>query len=56
MKTKKRAKTVGRRPLREGEQTVTTSLKVTEGQLAKLKRLGGGAWVRRKIDEARDPE
>lgn len=40
----------GRKPLSAGDETVGISLRVTASQRAKLARLGGGAWVRRKID------
>ena len=43
----------GRKPIKEGEETVTVSLRMTEGQREKLKRLGGGPWVRDRIDKAR---
>jgi hypothetical protein len=44
----------GRKPLAEGEQTVTASIKMTATQKDKLNRLGGAAWVRARIDRARD--
>jgi len=40
----------GRKPLSAGDETVGISLRVTASQRAKLARLGGGAWVRQKID------
>lgn len=43
----------GRKPLRQGEETVTVSLRVTPAQREKLARLGGAEWVRAKIDKAR---
>ena len=44
----------GRKPLSESERTVTWCAKVTESQRDKTKRLGGGAWLRRKIDEEKE--
>ena len=40
----------GRKPVRQGEQTVTLSLRVTLAQRAKLAQLGGAEWVRQQID------
>jgi ribosomal protein L19 len=34
---------------------VRVGLRLSEEQRAKLDRLGGAAWVRKKIDEAREP-
>ena len=45
----------GRKPVAEGEQTVTVSLRMTEAQREKLARLGGAEWVRGKIDRAKEP-
>ena len=45
----------GRKPVAEGEQTVTVSLRMTEAQREKLARLGGAEWVRGKIDRAKKP-
>lgn len=42
----------GRKPIKQGEETVTVSLRMTVGQRAKLKRLGGGGWFRQQIDAA----
>lgn len=44
----------GRKPVKHGEETVTLSLRVTVAQRAKLARLGGAEWVRRKIDLAKE--
>lgn len=44
----------GRRPIKQGEDTVTVSLRMTEAQRAKLARLGGAEWVRGKIDRAKE--
>lgn len=42
----------GRKPVKQGEETVTVSLRVTVAQRAKLAMLGGAKWVRGKIDSA----
>lgn len=42
----------GRKPVKQGEETVTVSLRMTAAQRDKLARLGGAEWVRRKIDRA----
>lgn len=44
----------GRKPVKQGEETVTLSLRVTVVQREKLALLGGAKWVRQKIDRARD--
>jgi hypothetical protein len=44
----------GRKPVKQGEDTVTVSLRMTTEQRAKLARLGGAEWVRTKIDKARE--
>lgn len=45
----------GRKPLDEGSRTVTFPVKMTEQQREKLARLGGAPWVRKKIDNAKEP-
>ena len=45
----------GRPPVKQGEETVTVSLRMTETQRAKLKRLGGAGFVRDRIDRAKEP-
>ena len=40
----------GRNPISHAEPTVCVAVKVTASQRAKLARLGGGKWVRSKID------
>ena len=35
----------GRKPVKQGEETVTVSLRMTPEQRAKLARLGGAEWV-----------
>ena len=44
----------GRKPVKQGEETVTVSLRMTPEQREKLSRLGGAEWVRTKIDKARE--
>ena len=44
----------GRKPVKQGEETVTFSLRMTVAQREKLARLGGAEWVRTKIDKARE--
>ena len=50
----------GRKSLQPGAETVVVSVKMTTEQKAKLARLGaeqgGPAWIRTKIDKAREPE
>ena len=45
----------GRKPVKQGEETVTVSLRMTPEKRAKLARLGGAEWVRQKIDRAKEP-
>ena len=45
----------GRKPVKQGEETVTLSLRATTAQREKLARLGGAEWVRGKIDRAKEP-
>jgi hypothetical protein len=45
----------GRPPIKEGEETVTLSIRLTVSQRAKLERLGGAAWLRERIDRAKEP-
>ena len=44
----------GRKPIKQGEDTVTVSLRMTASQRDKLARRGGAEWVRQRIDKARD--
>jgi hypothetical protein len=44
----------GRKPLKEGQETVTLSVRLTAAQREKLKRLGGAAWLRDRIDKAKE--
>jgi len=41
----------GRKPVAQGEETVTVSLRVTVAQREKLARLGGAKWVRSAIEQ-----
>jgi hypothetical protein len=43
----------GRKPIKVGEATVTVSMRMTEGQRAKLATLGGAQWLRARIDKAK---
>ena len=43
----------GRKPVTEGEQTITVSLRMTVTQREKLALLGGAVWVRQRIDKAK---
>lgn len=45
----------GRKPIKEGQDTVTVSLRMTEAQRDKLALLGGAEWVRQRIDKAKAP-
>lgn len=45
----------GRKPIKEGHETVTVSIRLTLEQRAKLERLGGAAWWRDKLDKAKEP-
>ena len=44
----------GRKPLKEGQETVTLSIRLTVAQREKLERIGGAAWLRDRIDKAKD--
>ena len=45
----------GRKPLVDGFPMVPVTVKMTEPQRGKLGRLGGAAWVRDRIDRAKEP-
>lgn len=45
----------GRKPVKPGEPTTSTTLRLTKAQREKLERLGGAKWVRERIDEAPEP-
>lgn len=46
----------GRKPLKAGQETVPVAIRLTADQRDKLARLGGPAWVRTKIDRAKEIE
>lgn len=45
----------GRKPVKEGEPTISTTLRMTKPQREKLGRLGGAEWIRDRIDETPEP-
>lgn len=45
----------GRKPETADGAMVPVTIKMTEPQRTKLKELGGGKWVREKIDRAKLP-
>jgi hypothetical protein len=45
----------GRKPLDPTEPTMPVQVRLTASQREKLKRLGGPAWIRCKIDKAKEP-
>lgn len=51
---KPRAKGQGRKPLNGNENMQQRSFRATRPQLEKLDRLGGSAWIRRKLDEEKE--
>jgi hypothetical protein len=46
----------GRKPLDPEHPTVGVTIRMTSPQKEKLNRLGGGPWVRERIDQAREPK
>mgnify|MGYP003585306306 CR=1 FL=1 len=46
----------GRAPLDPSSPTVIVSMRMSEKQRTKLDKLGGGPWVRERIDRARLPD
>lgn len=46
----------GRKPIAQGEDTVTVSIRLTTSQRAKLADLGGAAWVRQQIEEKKNDQ
>lgn len=46
----------GRKPISQGEDTVTVSIRLTTSQRAKLAALGGAAWVRQQIEEKKNDQ
>jgi hypothetical protein len=45
----------GRPALTQGRDAPTWTVRLTPEQLAKLARLGGAAWLRERIDKAKEP-
>lgn len=54
-KRAKKAPTGAGRPRLGEEAMKPRSVRMTDAQAEKLDRLGGGAWVRDRIDKAEDP-
>jgi len=48
-------KGAGGRPRLGDEFLITTTIRLGASQKDKLERLGGAAWIRSKIDAAKDP-
>ncbi len=46
----------GRKPLKEGVESVAVHVRMTVDQRDKLNRLGGPPWVRDRIDKAKEPK
>lgn len=44
----------GRPALAEGEASEFVGVRMTAAQKAKLQRLGGAAWIRERIEKARE--
>lgn len=44
----------GRKPLKEGVESVIVPIRMLPEQREKLKRLGGADWVRAQIKKAKD--
>jgi len=45
----------GRPAIKEGQETVPITVRVTRPQSEKLQRLGGAKWIRARIDAAKEP-
>lgn len=45
----------GRKPLSPDSPTIPVTIKMSLEQREKLLRLGGAAWVRARIDKAKEP-
>ena len=45
----------GRKPLDPNSETTSVSIRLTLAQRDKLAALGGAAWVRERIEKARQP-
>lgn len=43
----------GRKPLEQGEDSVTVTFRATLAQREKLRALGGGTWIRGQINRAK---
>ncbi|NZA00570.1 hypothetical protein H0I39_19630 [Ottowia beijingensis] len=54
--TDKKTRRGGRAPLDASSPTVIVSVRMSEKQRTKLDKLGGGPWVRERIDRARLPD
>lgn len=46
----------GRKPLKEGEETVSFTFRLPASLKDKLERIGGATWLRDKIKSAREPK
>jgi hypothetical protein len=44
----------GRKPVKEGEETTSMTIRLTVDQREKLARLGGAQWLRDRIDKAKE--
>lgn len=44
----------GQQPLEPGEKSVVVPIRMKPSQKEKLARLGGGVWVRKRIDRAKE--
>ncbi|MES2248617.1 MAG: hypothetical protein V4645_15150 [Pseudomonadota bacterium] len=53
---KKATPKMGRPPIEDGAKTVPVSIRMTIPQREKLTKLGGPAWVRERIDKAKEPK
>lgn len=52
---KRKPNGAGRPALHEGKPMKSRTYRLTDEQSNKLDRLGGAAWLRKKIDTAKDP-
>lgn len=50
----KKSSNAGRNPIYSGEPMGSRTYRLTDRQAEKLHRLGGAAWLRKKIDEAKE--
>lgn len=46
----------GRKALPKGEAMILFALRMKPAQIEKLQRPGGAAWVRERIDRAKEPQ